>query len=189
MNVENKIIEPKILSTKFACDTSACKGACCTFPGGDGPPVLPEELEHICSSYSVVEKYLPDDHRRVISRAGLLEHRDGRYTIRCFNHRACVFVMYAGDIAVCSLQYAHSRGEIAFIKPLSCHLFPIRIRGKEGELLMFERFSECEPAEEFGERQDISVVEFLQDALVRAFGKDFFHQLADASKRSLQGNS
>jgi hypothetical protein len=186
MYIDDKIIDPELLSMKFACDLSLCKGACCTFPGGSGAPLRPEEMEQIRKSYPVVEHYLPAEHRRVALKFGLWESENGNYTIRCYNNRACIFVMYTDDIAVCSLQHAHALGKIDFIKPQSCHLFPIRLRGRNRDRLVFEQFSECAPAYDEGKEKNISVVEFLQSAIVRVFGTDFYDHLADESRRSPQ---
>jgi hypothetical protein len=187
MIVDERHIDPELFSMNFACDTSVCKGACCTFPGGSGAPLLAEEISQVEECFSIVAHYLPAPHRDIVERYGLWERDGDGYALRCHNGRACIFVMYCGDIAVCALQYAHARGEIDFIKPQSCHLFPIRLRGSNRDLLMFEHFSECEHAHEHGRRHDISVIAFLRSAIVRVFGNDFYEHLHAASRRhSLQ---
>ena len=184
MLIDEKVIDPEILSMKFACDTTVCKGACCTFPGGYGPPLLPEELDQIRNCYPAIRHYLPIEHREIADRYGCWEQVDGDFFLRCFKGRACIFVMYSGSTAECALQHAYSKGELDFVKPQSCHLFPIRVRGKNRDMLVFERFSECESAYDLGLRRDISAVEFLQTAIERVFGSDFFHRLAGESRRS-----
>lgn len=171
-------IDRSILTTRFSCDLAACKGACCTFPGGSGPPVTEEEIPLIQEAWTAVRDLLPEAHREEGDRLGLIVEDDGELTIRCHDERACVFVMYDKDVAVCSIQKLHMEGRFRWPKPLSCHLFPIRVRGKRRDQLHYERFQECAPALQAGEREDVPMVDFLGGAIARAFGKDFASALS-----------
>lgn len=175
-------IDRDILTTRFACDLAACKGACCTFPGGSGPPVTEEELPLIREAWAAVRDLIPDGHREEGDRLGLIVRDEDELTIRCIDDRACLFVMYEGDVAVCSIQKLHSEGRFRWPKPLSCHLFPIRVRGKKRDRLHFERFSECAPALQAGERDGVPLVDFLGEALARAYGPDFAAALSQRAR-------
>lgn len=181
---ETTIGEP-IAGIKFACDLKACKGACCTLPGGRGAPLLDSEISEIQRAFPVIEKYLSPDHRARIAEKGLFEGSHGDYTTPCFKNRACAFVTYEQDIARCSFEKAYMNGEIAWRKPLSCHLFPIRVERGTQDNLRFEFISECVPALDEGNLKDIYLLDFLREALVRAYGELWcknFLELCDAAR-------
>ena len=171
------MIDSRIFSTKFACDLQACKGACCTFPGGLGPPVLQEEAEILQRAYDLLRAELPKEHTDVVDTFGLFEHHAKKLYLRCYNQRACVFVTYHGKIAKCSIQQAFQDGRFEWMKPISCHLFPVRVSGPHRKHLKFEEFSECAPAIERGETSGIALLDFLEEALVRAFGPEHYEAL------------
>lgn len=98
-------------------------------------------------------------------------------TIRCYDHRACIFVMFDNGVAICSIQKLHQSGAFDWPKPVSCHLFPIRVRGKRRDQIKYEEFSECAPALAAGERDDTALVDFLEIPIKRAFGDSVFVEL------------
>ncbi|MBR9978753.1 MAG: DUF3109 family protein [Bacteroidetes bacterium] len=175
-------IDETIISTRFACDLSACKGACCTFPGGSGAPVSLEEIPILKEAWKAVHDMLPAEHRREGETLGLFV-RDGEdMTLRCYDDRACVFVMYEGPVALCSIQKLHQEAGFSWPKPLSCHLFPIRIRRRgSAAQLRLQHFRECEPGYAAGEELDVNLVDFLEVPLKRAFGGGVFTELKERS--------
>ena len=181
-------IDQKIISTKFACDLDACKGACCTFPGGSGAPVLPEEEEILLEAWDRVSYRVPDSHREEVRENGLFEHDGEELTLRCVDDRACVFVFFDHDVAKCAIQQEYQEGKYHWPKPESCHLFPVRVRGKRRDQLRFETFSECAPAFVTGRDQDVSLVDFLEEALSRAFGAGFYAGLRRHRDDIVSGN-
>lgn len=176
-------IDPTIPSLRFRCDLRRCKGACCTIPGGRGAPLLDEEIDELRKALPVVEKYLSPEHRQVISREGIIEGSPGGYYTTCVNHGACVFVVMEGEIAKCGLEYAYLKGENSWRKPLSCHLFPIRIDRNLQERIRFEYLSDCEPAYDHGSATGTYLSDFSHEALARAFGKDWAARFNDLCRR------
>lgn len=176
--------DPAIWNARFSCDLAQCKGACCTMPGGCGAPLHEAEVAEIRKALPVVQKYLPAEHLRVIADRGVAEEHYGGFTTPCYNNRACVYVTYDGDIAKCAFEKAYRNGEISWVKPLSCHLFPIRVQNGGRTHLRYERISECSPGRTKGERLGIPLLEFLRDPLIRAFGKRRYRELTRASIRS-----
>lgn len=170
MKFENYSIDDTIIGTHFACDLLRCKGACCTFPGGSGAPLLEEEIPILERAYPIVKHLLPREHVAVIEAEGVAGGRPGDRWVRCLNDEACVFVMYDGDIAKCAIQHAYYQGQFDWEKPQSCHLFPIRVSGAARNILRMESFSECEPAFERGDAENIKLVDFVHGALQRSFG-------------------
>ena len=174
-------IDRKIISTQFLCELSSCKGACCTFPGGSGAPVRDDEREILQACWEQVRADVPEEHRREVELYGLFEHDGEELTLRCYDDRACVFVCYDGDVAKCAIQNRYYKGDLDWEKPLSCHLFPIRVRRGKTDRLRFEEFSECRSALDAGREQKLPLVTFLEAPLRRAFGEDFYLRLREKS--------
>lgn len=170
------LIDNAIPATKFSCDLHRCKGACCTMPGHRGAPLLSGELEEIRSAYPVIKKYLSEEHQETIHRDGMFQGKPGDYTTQVVRERACVFTAWENGIAKCSFEKAYFAGELSWRKPISCHLFPIRIDNGIPERLRFEYITECKPALERGEVEDMPLAEFLKSALVRAYGEQWYNE-------------
>jgi hypothetical protein len=168
--IRQTIIDDAIPRIKFACNVSACKGACCTLAGGTGAPLLDNELEQIDRAFPIIKSSLPKEHLDTIAQFGLYEGKSGSYTTMCFHNRACVFVLYEDGIARCAIEKAFKEGKLKWQKPISCHLFPIRVSRGVSELLRYERITECAPAIEHGENKNIFLSNFLMEPLVRAYG-------------------
>ncbi len=169
---EQQKTDRSFLSIRFECDLKACRGACCTMPGLYGAPLRSEEIPLIQDALPVVEKYLPERHREEIHRRGFRQGSEDHYTTVCVESRACVFVTYENDIALCAFEKAYAAGELSWRKPLSCHLFPLREKtGTPGDL-RFERIPECQPALDLGEERGTPLIDFLRSALIRFLGDE-----------------
>lgn len=172
-------VHQSIVETKFACDLNACKGACCTFSGGRGAPLQDDEVQEIQKAFPIIKDYLPELHRTVINNFGLVDGGRENYATRCVDGKACVFVYYDNTIAKCAFERAYYEKKISWQKPLSCHLFPIRLGRTEqnGKEIHFEYFSECVPALDKGSKEHIALNDFVSAAIERAFGKEWIEQL------------
>jgi hypothetical protein len=172
------VADQALATTKFACDLGACKGACCTMPGGRGAPLADGEVEQIIAAIPAALPYLPERNRSVIAARGAVEGAPGDYATVCIDHRDCVFVYYEGEVAKCGIERAFFNGETDFRKPISCHLFPIRVNDLfDGVYLRYEKIDECRPALVNGREKGIPLYKFLKDALTRAFGAEFYAEL------------
>jgi len=178
--VQNTPIDPTIAEVKFSCDLAQCKGACCTMPGPKGAPITEEETRQIEKAFPVIKKYLSEDHLRAIDEFGLVERSMGGITTHCFEHRACVFVTYEKGIAKCSFETAYFKNEIGWRKPLSCHLFPIRVDHGFTDSLRYERIPECSPALKRGNAEDTYLSDFLEHSLVRLHGETWYSEFQKA---------
>ncbi|MBI4427778.1 MAG: DUF3109 family protein [Ignavibacteriales bacterium] len=174
--IQETTVDKPISGIKFACDLNACKGACCTLPGGRGAPLLDSEIAEIQKAFPLVHKYLSAEHLNRIKENGLYEGTDGDYSTPCYKNRACVFVTYEGGIAKCSFEKAFLEGEISWRKPISCHLFPIRVDHRGQEHIRFEFISECASALDKGDLEDIYLSDFLKESLVRAYGEQWYNR-------------
>lgn len=176
LELRQAIIDDTIPRIKFACNLSACKGACCTLAGGTGAPLLDDELEQIKCAFPTIKSSLPREHLESIMEFGLYEGKPGSYTTMCFNNRACVFVLYEEGIAHCAFEKAYREGKLKWKKPVSCHLFPLRVSRGEPERLRYERIAECNCAIDRGENESIYLSNFLREPLIRAFGLEWYEE-------------
>ncbi len=180
------VVEDTVARTQFHCDLARCKGACCTVEGGRGAPLLDHETVELEAVLPYVRKYLSAQHLDVIGKQGIVEGPPGDRVTTCVDEKACVFVMVENGIAKCAIEHAWQRGEVGWRKPLSCHLFPIRIRRFGGDILYYEEFSGCAPALVKGEKEGVNLFSFLREALVRAYGAGWYEQFRNVC-RSLAG--
>ncbi len=177
--VEDVLIRSEIAEIKFACDLKKCKGACCTLESEFGAPLLKEEVDQIDKILETVKDYLPDKHREAIEENGFYEIKNGELMTASVDNKACVFVYYESGIAKCGIERAYFDGKIKFRKPISCHLFPIRVSKFGGDILRFEKFKECSPALENGAKNNIKLIDFCKDSLERLYGKKWYSTLKE----------
>jgi hypothetical protein len=183
IDVRNVLIRKEVVDTHFACDLEKCKGACCTIESPFGAPLKAEEIDKISKVLPEVLKYLPEEHQEIIRKDGFFDEKYNELMTKSVNGKACVFVYFERGIAKCGIEKAFYDGKSDFQKPISCHLFPIRIAEFGGEVLRYEKFSECEPALANGEKENITVVEFCKDSLVRKYGEQWYSELKEESAK------
>jgi Fe-S-cluster containining protein len=179
--VGNVLVSDNVLEAPFACHLGACLGGCCVV-GTAGAPLEPDERGALERALPSVRKQLSPEALDIVDEHGPWETlEDGRYATRCVGSAECVFVTYEGPIAKCSLQKAYHAGRIDFEKPLSCHLYPIRIlRYGDYEALTYEQIGLCAPAVVNGKRLGTSLIDFLREPLVRTYGEAWYEQFREA---------
>lgn len=174
--IDDVILNPELLNQKFTCDLEKCKGACCTMESEFGAPLRQEEIDKINGKLHVIKEYLPKRHIDEIETSGFWEDKFDQLMTGSIDNKACVFVYYDNGIARCGIEKAYEDEKINFRKPISCHLFPIRITNFGGDILRYEEYSECKPALEKGKETNLTVLEFCQDALSRLYGTNWFEK-------------
>ena len=177
--VGEAIIDTSVPAATFCCDLQGCRGACCTIAGARGAPLEDHEISEITKAYPALKGYLSNRNIRVIEKAGLYEGTPGNYATTCVNERECVFVYFEGGIARCAFEQAYLEGKNSWRKPISCHLFPIRIRengddSSHRKTLRYEQIEECRAGREYGERHQIALHDFLRDPLIRRYGTAWY---------------
>jgi hypothetical protein len=183
IEIDSVLVNSEILQVKFACDLSKCKGACCTLESEYGAPLREDEIAEMKKNLSAAMEYLPQEHVEEIKKKGFYESKEGELVTRSINNKACVLVFYEGDVAKCSLERAYFEGKSSFRKPVSCHLFPIRISDFGGDVLRYERFSECTPALTNGQKENKTIVESCKEALERKYSSEWYKMLVEASRK------
>jgi hypothetical protein len=170
-------LENNILEAYFKCDLAKCKGACCTFKGEYGAPLRDDEISLIEGCIEASSKYLSERSKSVLKEYGFYEKKNDEYLTICIDKQDCVFVYYEGDIAKCSLEKAFLNGETNYRKPISCHLFPIRVMRNGSNYLYYEKIDECRPGIENGEVQNINLIDSVREALIRFYGEEWYASL------------
>ncbi|MBI5476981.1 MAG: DUF3109 family protein [Ignavibacteriales bacterium] len=179
-------IENEVAVEQFACNLTECKGACCTMPGGRGAPLLYEEVDELQKALPVVWTNLSDAHKSVIEKHGVTEGILGSYATVCVERCACVFVCYENGIAHCSIEKAWFEGKLKWRKPVSCHLFPIRIQDLGFDLIKYERIDECITGRRLGKVNNIYLHDFLKDPLIRKYGEEWYNSFAGTCKKLIK---
>jgi hypothetical protein len=179
IDIDGIVVRSGVLTTHFACDLEACKGACCTFESEYGAPVTPEEIAKIEKLLDIVLDYLPAEHKDEIIANGFYEIKEDELLLKSLDNKACLFVHYESGIAKCAIEKAYFDGKVDFRKPISCHLFPVRIARFGGDILRFERFLQCSPALEKGDKERIALVDFAKEALIRKYGETWWNKLKE----------
>jgi hypothetical protein len=148
-----------------------------------GAPLKKEEIEEIEKVLPIVREYLSPKHIKEIEAKGFWEDKEGELLTRSVNNRACVFVYYEGEVAKCAIEKAYKDGKISCNKPISCHLFPIRVSRFGGDILRYERIPECHDAVENGVKLKVTIADFCKESLLRLYGPSWFEKLQVARRR------
>jgi len=185
--VQDKLVSDDVIDKQFMCNLNACKGACC-WEGDFGAPLEEEEIQIIQDNYQKIEPYLSDEGKLVISEKGKYTYFEepAENGTPLLKNGACAYMTYNKiGMAQCGIEMAHRDGKIDFKKPISCHLYPIRIHKEEHsiyEALNYDIWDICSAACQKGKEEKIAVYQFAKDAIIRKYGIDFYEELDAAAK-------
>ena len=190
--VGNILISDDLLEAPFACNLGACHGACCV-QGDSGAPLEADERERLEEVLPAVRHRLRPEAVEVIEECGVWEEVGaGQYATTCVGQAECVFVTYRGPVASCAIHEAALEGKVDWPKPISCHLYPVRIEGLgEYEALNYEQVGICEPGVRHGRREGAQLADFLRQPLVRRYGEAWYREFeaALAERRTVLGRT
>jgi hypothetical protein len=185
--IGNTVISSDLVTSNFSCDLNACKGACCV-SGNSGAPLDTVETKILEEIFPAIKCYLSEESVNTIETLGtwVIDVENDRVT-PLNDGKECAYVVFENGIALCAIEKAYNDGVISFRKPISCHLYPVRIKKyKFNEAVNYDRWEICSPAIVNGNALNTSVYQFTRDALERKYGKDWFNQLVhDAKNLSL----
>ncbi len=181
----DKIVDRRILTDYFACDLTACHGVCCE-AGDAGAPLTTEEMGGLLDALPYLRPYLSSAHLALLDEKGVGEREEGGgWVTPCHPiSGACAYSFVEKGCCLCAIERAERGGALPPsvaqpLKPLSCALYPIRLRRSGAfTLLRYEEWSICDAARARGAREGIHVYEFLRAPLIRAFGAAFYSWLA-----------
>jgi hypothetical protein len=178
------IISEEILEKEFVCNLSACKGACCV-DGDAGAPLEPEELKELEENLPILKKYLRKEGLNAIEKQGpYTTNEQGEHETTLVDGADCAYVIYdEKKVALCGIEEAYNQGEIKFKKPVSCHLYPIRIKQySEFAAVNYDKWEICDDACSLGKELGVPVYKFVKQALERKFGEQWFAELDKIAK-------
>ncbi len=185
--IQNTLISEDLLQKKFVCDLNACKGECCV-AGDSGAPLDKDELPIIESVFEKVKPYMTKKGIKSVEKNGTwVKDSDGDFTTTLVSDGAeCAFVFFdEKKIAMCAIEQAFNEGKIKWKKPISCHLYPVRItKHKSYDAVNYSKWDICKPACECGAKLNVPVFQFLKEPLIRKYGKEWFSELLKAYKLS-----
>jgi hypothetical protein len=185
--IDNILVSDDVISEQFVCDLARCKGGCCV-DGDAGAPLQKDELEKINKVYEAVLPYLNEESKKELQRQGKYVYdKEFGWVTPTITSKVCVYGITGKDgIVKCGIEQAFNDGKIDWKKPISCHLFPIRIkesRDKQTEFVNYEpREDLCKAACSLGKKLKVPVYVFLKDALIRKYGKQFYEALEATAK-------
>lgn len=179
VEIGDKVVSTQIFERKFVCDLNACKGACCV-EGDAGAPLTFEEVSILEEDLEAIKPYMRKEGIEAIEKTGVFYmDQDNEPVTTLVNNSECAFVYFdEKGITKCAIEQAHKEGNTDFKKPISCHLYPIRVKKfNDFKALNYDKWNICEPACACGESLNVPVFKFLKEPIIRAFGEDFFQEL------------
>ena len=185
--IDNILVSDEIISEQFVCDLNKCKGGCCV-DGDAGAPLADEELKNINEVYDAVLPYLTEESKMELKRQGKYVYdREFGWVTPTIASKVCVYgITDKNGIVKCGIEQAYNDGKVNWKKPISCHLFPIRIqksKNKQTDYVNYEpREDLCKAACNLGKKLKVPVYVFLKDALIRKYGTDFYEALEATAK-------
>jgi hypothetical protein len=186
--INKTLVSEDLLEKRFVCDLNACKGACCV-AGESGAPLDEDELPILESVLEKVKPYMRKDGVRAIQKHGAyVVDSDGDFTTTLVGPgEECAFVFFdSNKIAKCAIEAAYADGAISWKKPISCHLYPVRIsKYKSYDAVNYSHWDICKPACECGKKLDVPVYKFLKEPLIRKYGKEWFRELEKSARLRL----
>ncbi|HAA11486.1 MAG TPA: DUF3109 domain-containing protein [Cytophagales bacterium] len=177
--LDSTIISDDVVDQKFVCDLNKCKGACCV-EGDLGAPLDQNELLTMEEILPEVMPYLSEEGRQVLEKEGaFVLDEEGDFSTPTIEGRECAYAYYdEQQVLKCGIEQAYLDKKINFKKPISCHLYPIRIsRYEHYEAINYHEWSICSPACELGESLKVPVYQFLKEPLIRKYGEGWYADL------------
>jgi hypothetical protein len=181
IEVGNVLVHEDVVKENFVCNLNKCKGACC-LEGDSGAPLNADELDILNEIYPKVKPFMNAKGIKTIEKNGTyVKDFEGDYTTPCVDvNKECAYVIFENGITKCAIEKAYENGAINWKKPISCHLYPIRItKYPEFDVLNYDRWSICSPACSFGSELKVRVHEFLKAPLIRKYGEEWYQELED----------
>jgi hypothetical protein len=176
--VGNVYISDDLTDEFFVCDLDKCQGACCV-EGDAGAPLLPTELAILEAILPELTPYLTQEAQQVIAEEGaFVKDEWGDFATPTIGGRECVYAYYDDKkILRCAIETAHRAGKVDFPKPISCHLYPIRVSKLAlEEALNYHRWHICDPACALGKSLQMPIYQFLREPLIRKYGEDWYNE-------------
>jgi len=184
IQIKDTLISEDVFETCFVCDLGKCKGMCCV-EGDAGAPLTHEEYEAIKNVLPKIWDDLSPKARELIEKQGIAYiDDDGELVTSIIKGRECVFTYFDADgVCRCAIDNAFREGRISVQKPISCHLYPIRLhKYDEFTALNYDRWSVCRPALRLGKKTGIKLYQFLKEPLICKFGEEWYQEVCQIAE-------
>ena len=184
IQIQDTILSDEIFEECFICDLCKCKGQCCV-DGESGAPLTHEEFEQIQRILPEIWDDLSLKAKEVIEKQGIAyTDYDGELVTSIINGDECVFTYFDSDgICRCAIDKAYRDGKIDVQKPVSCHLYPIRVtQYKDYSAVNYHQWSVCKPAVKLGRKENVKIYQFLKEPLIRRFGQEWYDEVCLAAE-------
>lgn len=185
IQIDDKLISEEIFSEEFVCNLHKCKGACCV-EGDVGAPLEKEETEILENIFEKIKPYLTPAGIEALEAQGTwtTDPVDGDFVTPMVDGRECAYVTFdENGITKCGIEKAFEDGAVGWQKPISCHLYPIRVTEyRTFTALNYHEWPICSDACTLGRELKVPVYKFLKTPLIRKYGEDFFQTLSDAAE-------
>lgn len=181
ISLDNTLISDDIRDSFFCCDLGQCKGGCCV-EGDAGAPLEEEEISLIEDCLEFILPYMPPGGQDIVNANGVFDYdAEGNYVTPLVNDGECAFVCHENGIARCAIEKAFGERAIPFPKPISCHLYPIRVRklANGNEALNYHKWHLCKYAVEKGYAENLFLYRFLDQALIRKYGRAWYNRFLE----------
>ena len=172
------IVSEDILEKDFVCNLAACKGACCV-DGDAGAPLSETETKKLDEIYPKIKPFLRKEGIAAIENQGKWTiGTDGDFETPLIENKDCAYVIFDQKTALCGIEQAYNQGIIDWKKPVSCHLYPVRVKDyTEFAAVNYDRWDICDPACSLGKELEVPIYKFVKEALIRRFGQDWYLKL------------
>jgi hypothetical protein len=183
IRIGNTIFSLDVLEKKFRCDLPKCLGNCCRY-GDSGAPLSDDETRILEEIWPEVRSYIRPEGIEAIEKQGTsVTDRENERVTPLINNEECAYTLLNGSVYMCGIEKAWSENKISFQKPLSCHLFPVRMKKFSGfTAVNYEEIAICSAALALGTGEDMYVYEFLKIPLIRALGEETYNELCIAAR-------
>ena len=183
LQIGDTLISLDVIEKEFVCDIPKCLGKCCEH-GDSGAPLEKKEARLLKKEYPKIEPYLSEAGIRSIDKIGTSTiDKDGDLGTPLINNRECAYTVYKDGIATCGIENAWKEGKTTFQKPISCYLYPVRLKQYPTFLAVnYDHWDICKPALELGKKEGVPVYRFLKIPLIQRFGQDWYDELEMAAE-------
>jgi len=189
LQIQDTIISLDLLDQQFCCNLTHCRGICCV-EGDSGAPVELDEIAMLENALPDIWNDLSEEAKNVIREQGVAyPDHDGEMVTSIVNGKDCVFTCYdENGTCLCAVEKAWRAGYISFMKPVSCHLYPVRVKKfSDFTAVNYQEWHICSGARLYGQQLGLPVYQFLKEPLIRKFGQEWYDELCKAADMLKKG--
>ena len=188
LQIKDTIVSLDIAERFFTCDIASCLGECC-IEGDAGAPITEDEYKKIKEILPLIwDDLMPRAKEEIEAHGVAYVDEEGDLVTQIIDGKNCVFSCYGSNgMCLCAIEKAYREGRVDFMKPISCHLYPLRLKEYPSfTAVSYHRWKICKAAEVLGRKRGVRLYEFLKEPLVRRFGKEWYDELVTACELYLK---